>query len=165
MGIRLIFYLIAILTGSFLYFLIKKKLIDKQFLQIIIATWLFSTMYFSICLSLIDTYSIEVFSLSFSSYMHYVQIVPLITILTFYSLYWLKHFRAKEEKSIKKQKSNGSEIIFIAFAASSTLINLFLPPIRELWLKLVIMLGFGAFVGFIVGLILWRNRKWKECNE
>ena len=77
--------------------------------------------------------------------------------ITFYSLYWLKHFRHKEEKNTEKQ--NDLKIILLSFAASCALINLFLLPIHELWLKLTIMLGFGVLMGFIVGLILWRNRK------
>jgi hypothetical protein len=74
----------------------------------------------------------------------------------------LKHFRCKRENRAEEQKTNDSKIIFISFVASSALINLFLPPIKELWLKLTIMLGFGAFVGIIVGLFLWWNRKWKR---
>lgn len=163
--IHLFFYATAILIGIILYFFLRKKIIDKKILQTIMAMWIFSTFYFSICLSLINTYGLEVFSLSVSRYLHYVQIVPLIIIITFNSLYWLKHFRGKKEKNTKKQKFNDSEITFIAFIAGTALINLFLPPINELWLKLTIMLGFGAFVGFIVGLILWRNRKRGERNE
>jgi hypothetical protein len=72
---------------------------------------------------------------------------------------------SKSGESAETLKSNDSKMILIAFAASSALINLFLPPIKELWLKLVIMLGFGAFVSFIVGLLLWRNRKRKKQNE
>lgn len=159
METRLIFYTIAILTGIILYFLLRSKKIEKIILQIIAATMLFCIYYFSIFYSLIDTSGLEIFSLSISRYLHYVEMLPLITMLTFYTLYWLKHFRGKEEKSTEKQKSNDSQIIFIAFAAGSILINLFLPPIHELWLKLTIMLGSGAFVGFIVGLFLWRNRK------
>jgi len=162
METHLTFYTIAILTGIILYFLLRKKNIDKKILQTIIITWLFSTLYFNVCFSLINTYVLEGFSFSVNRYIHYVEIVPLITIFTFCSLYWLKHFRCKKEESTEKQKPNDSSIIFIAFAASSALINLFLPPIKELWLKLAIMLGFGVFVGFIVSLIFWQNRKRKK---
>jgi hypothetical protein len=166
MKIHLILYPIAILTGIIVYLLLRKKIINKKQLQTIGATLLFCIMYFSVCFSSINMYGIEVFSLSANSFVHYVQIVPLISFLTFYSLYWLKYFRCKEEEeSAETLKSNDSKMILIAFAASSALINLFLPPIKELWLKLVIMLGSGAFVGFIVGLLLWRNRKRKKQNE
>ena len=157
----MIFYAIAILTGSILYFLLRKKSIDKKILQTILITWLCSILYFSVCFTLINLYVLEVFSFSVDHYVHYVQIIPLIIILTFYSLYWMKHFRSKATKSVEKQKSNDSRLILIAFIASSALINLFLPPIHELWIKLVIMLGFGAFVGLIVGMFLLRNRKRK----
>ena len=165
MTTHLIFYSTAILIGIVLYFFIRNKIIDKKILQTIILTWVFSTFYFSMCFSFINTYGIDVFSLSVSRYLHYVQIVPLIIIITFSSLYWLRHFRGKEEKNTEKQISKDSEIIFITFVTSTALINLFLPPINELWLKLVIMLGFGAIVGFIVGLFLWKNRKRKKSNE
>jgi len=159
MKTHLIFYTTAIIAGIILYFLLRKRIIKKNILQTIMITWLCGVLYYNVCFLLINTHALEVFSFSVGHYEHYAQIVPLIIILTFYSLYWLKHFRCKEEKSSEKQKSNDASIIFIAFAASSTLINLFLPPIKELWLKLVIMLGFGALVGLIVGLFLWRNKK------
>ena len=157
----LIVYTAAVFAGVILFFLLKKKIIEKKLLQTIMATWLFCYSYFAICFLFINTNDIEVFSLPVNDYMHYIQIVPLIIILTFYGLYWLKHYRGQEAKSKEKPKSNDAEIIFIAFAASSALIK-FLPPIHELWLKLTIMLGFGGFVGLIVGLFLWRNRKRKE---
>ena len=162
MNSDLIFYSIAILTGIILYFLLRKKIIAKKLLQAILATWLFSSFYFTICFSFINTYGLEVFAFSANQYLHYVQIVPLIVFITFYSFYWLKHFKGKEEKSTKRQEPSDLTIIFIAFASGMALINLFLPPIHELWLKLVIMLGSGAFAGFTVGLLLWRNRKRKE---
>lgn len=161
METRLFFYLIAILTGIILYFLLRKRNIDKKILQAIMITWLCGILYFNICFSLINKYILEVSSFSINHYLHYVQIVPLIIMFTFYSLYWLKHFK----KSSEKQEPNDFSIIFITFAIGSALINLFLPPIQELWLKLAIMFGFGAFVGFVVGLLLWQNRKRKERNE
>ena len=162
---RFIFYSIAILTGIILYFLLKKKIIDKKILQTIMMTWICCTLFFNVSFLLIQIYVLEVSSFSVSYYLHYVQIIPLIIILTFYSLYWLKHFRGKEGKSTEKSEPNDTSIVFMAFAIGSALINLFLPPIQELWLKLVIMLGFGVIVGLIVGLILWRNRKQKEHND
>jgi len=161
----LIFYPIAFLIGTILYFFLRKKIIDKKLLKVIATVLIFCILYFSLCFSLINTSGLEVFSFSINRYLHYVQIAPLIIIITFYSLYWLKHFWGKEEKSTEKQKSKDSEIIFIGFVVAIALINLFLPPIQELWLKLVVMLGFGTFVGLTVGLFLWRSKKRKEFND
>jgi len=159
---QLIFYSIAILIGVILYFFLRNKIFDKKKLQITITALIFSIFYFSLCISLINPSGLEVFSISANKFLHFVQIVPLIIIVTFCSLFWLKNIKSIEEKSTEEQKSKDVKKIFISFAASCAMINILLPPIHELWLKLVIMLGFGTFVGFIVALILWRIKKKKK---
>lgn len=161
METKLILFTSAIILGIILFVILRNKKIDKKKLQLILTTWIFSSFYFLICFSFIDSYSLKIGNLNLSTYILYIFCTPSIILLVFFSLYWLKYFRHSAENQSRKQSIGLSRIILFTFVLSSAIVKLLLPTFNELWIQLLIILGSGSFVSLVVGIFLWRQRNKK----